>query len=321
MNLISEIGSVPQYQNLESPINGRTKILTEESFVELYLKRELTVAQLSELGVGNKILWLSVKVYYPKYAEQIDRIKFIHASAGQMARGSEGYIKAGKSRTVHLDRKRLADMVREGKSEYAIAEEMGVAPQTVHKNLRTYKIKIPCRKLMSMRERDWETLGVLEILSPGLVESAYSYQNDPHTFYKKLYVTFTTLLKFIWFVKDIAQRHSYFRDTNQIPHDHIAWNTNRGEVMLSVAMLDADIPHQRYYQYARELGRNFTADFYLPQGNLIIEVDGDIHKNLTEKDKTRNETIKTLGYNLLVVTAKDVEKKTDEIISEIKSLL
>lgn len=323
MNLVKDVKLVPQFSYLDEPIMGRRKCLTEESFVRLYLEEQLTGAELAEIGVDNKVLWLSVKVHYPKYAEQIERVKFIHKSEGQGLRGREGYEKAGKSNTIILDRDTLASMVLTGMSEYSMAERLGAAPQTVHKNLRRYKMKIPCRKLQSMREKDMEILQRIEILSPGVVEASYDYQKNPHDFYKKLYLAFVEVLKILWFIKEISSRHGYFRDIGRIPKDHICWTQNRGEVTLSMALLKENIPHQRYYHYAKDIGRNFTADFYFPNSNLLVEVDGSIHgeESLKSSDAKKASVMRQLGYKLLRVTSAEVIRDTDRIVSEIKSLL
>ena len=46
---------------------------------------------------------------------------------------------------------------------------------------------------------------------------------------------------------------------------------------------------------------NFIVDFYCPEEKLIIELDGEIHKNATaeEKDRKRDKRLEELGFKII----------------------
>ena len=59
----------------------------------------------------------------------------------------------------------------------------------------------------------------------------------------------------------------------------------------------------------------YIVDFYLPEINLVVEVDGDYHytSEQIEKDKAKNEKLLNLGYNVLRFNNKDYRKGWNKI--------
>jgi len=53
----------------------------------------------------------------------------------------------------------------------------------------------------------------------------------------------------------------------------------------------------------------FTADFFLPKYNLLIEIDGEVHNDyeVAKKDVIKNIVYKSLGYNVLRIKNEDVD--------------
>lgn len=64
----------------------------------------------------------------------------------------------------------------------------------------------------------------------------------------------------------------------------------------------------------------YYADFYFPDKNLIIELDGSQHKNTIEKDRQRDEYIKKY-YGLKIIRITHKEYRLKSRTEEIKSLL
>jgi very-short-patch-repair endonuclease len=63
----------------------------------------------------------------------------------------------------------------------------------------------------------------------------------------------------------------------------------------------------------------YVGDFYLPDYNLIVEVDGLYHsanKDQRDKDLIRTKKIKTLGFNLVRITNRQVYNWPPEKILE-----
>jgi len=65
---------------------------------------------------------------------------------------------------------------------------------------------------------------------------------------------------------------------------------------------------------------NFIVDFYCAQEKLIIELDGEIHKNATaeEKDRKRDKRLEELGFKVLRFENKMVFDFLPSILKEIE---
>jgi len=64
----------------------------------------------------------------------------------------------------------------------------------------------------------------------------------------------------------------------------------------------------------------YTVDFYCPEINLVIEVDGNTHfisHQIEEKDLLRQKTIENLGIKFLRFTSTDVYNNMNNVLNEI----
>jgi very-short-patch-repair endonuclease len=68
---------------------------------------------------------------------------------------------------------------------------------------------------------------------------------------------------------------------------------------------------------------NFVVDFYCSSHELIIEVDGAVHKEpvVHQNDKNRQEALESLGLTMLRVTNHDVINNMDDVLTKIKTQL
>lgn len=64
----------------------------------------------------------------------------------------------------------------------------------------------------------------------------------------------------------------------------------------------------------------YIADFYCHELNLIIEVDGGIHNDISVKERDEGRTFELIskGYNILRFTNEEVFNKTGIVLREIK---
>ena len=65
----------------------------------------------------------------------------------------------------------------------------------------------------------------------------------------------------------------------------------------------------------------FIADFYSSQYRLVIEVDGGIHEFQQEADAERDEMMKTLGLNVLRISASLVESDLISALDRIREFV
>ena len=66
---------------------------------------------------------------------------------------------------------------------------------------------------------------------------------------------------------------------------------------------------------------NFIVDFIELKHKLIIEVDGEIHSNQKERDYERDDILRSLGFNILRFTNKQINNNIENVIVEIKKSL
>jgi len=72
--------------------------------------------------------------------------------------------------------------------------------------------------------------------------------------------------------------------------------------------------------YIKEVG---FVDFYLPELNLVVEVDGDYWHNLErqkKRDEYRNNKLKELGYKVIRIWGSEILKDINECIKKIKEI-
>lgn len=64
----------------------------------------------------------------------------------------------------------------------------------------------------------------------------------------------------------------------------------------------------------------YIADFYIPELQLVIEIDGSIHEEMEQKtyDQERNEYMRELGFTVLRFTNKEIESDLEAVIAAIQ---
>jgi len=62
---------------------------------------------------------------------------------------------------------------------------------------------------------------------------------------------------------------------------------------------------------------NFILDFYCPMVKLVVEVDGPIHDEQTERDAARTALIEAHGYHVLRLTNDEVINHVEDVLARI----
>ncbi|MEX2160386.1 MAG: DUF559 domain-containing protein [Anaerolineales bacterium] len=66
----------------------------------------------------------------------------------------------------------------------------------------------------------------------------------------------------------------------------------------------------------------FIVDFYCAAANLIVEIDGEIHKSQKEHDRARNEVLAGLGFRVIRFrnqqVFREIEKVKEELLRALK---
>lgn len=306
-----------RFVNLEHPIDGKKKILDEQSFFDLYINSDKTVRDIAiENGLATTLLSRSIQYYYTLYPEEIKNKK--HKNYHRSSVSSSHVLNVNPS--IDLDKSRLALLISEGRSEQEISKIFSVSPQTVRRNVRKYKLSYPPQGLYRLSEQEWMDIEFIDQLSPGLLESAYQGHQNPFLFFHKLYFAFLSLVKLLWTVQKLGRRYNHYVDKKGLKRDYITWRINKQEIELSEALRRMDMEHIREYAWAKEAHKNFSADFYFEKHNLIVEINGSAHglSWVASKDKEKESLAKKLKYKRLVFTTKEVDEDVNRVVDEIR---
>lgn len=319
MKLRKETGFTPvsdTHIRLDVPVGGHRKALREDFFVEMVINRDLTRDQLKKLpNVTARDVSTSFAFYRDVYADELK--ERYHRQLSTRAKGNTNGRKSSPS--VVLSKKRLKDLLDDGRSIAHISRVFDVSEHYVKVNITYHGLSRNTNKLpYRIKDEDLSVLGDLDYLAPGLVDAAKTFYEKPHIFFIKLYEAFIRLSDVYGLVKKLANSHRYYVEVGKVPRDHIAWSFNTHELLLSRALLDNGIEHQR----DRAFYKNYRADFII--GKLMVEVDGEWHssdeKTIT-RDQKKEEIARIAGYKVIRFQTKDIEERMEWVIKEIKAAL
>ena len=65
---------------------------------------------------------------------------------------------------------------------------------------------------------------------------------------------------------------------------------------------------------------NFILDFYCPSRKLVIEIDGEIHKERTEYDIVRTSKLEEYGYRVIRFSNERVINDLQGVLDEIEQV-
>jgi very-short-patch-repair endonuclease len=88
----------------------------------------------------------------------------------------------------------------------------------------------------------------------------------------------------------------------------------RAEAYLRLALEQNNIKYIHQYVLSKMI-----IDFYLPELNLLVEVDDPSHRVITERDERRDAFAKSQGYEVLRLTNKQVYDNTAECVERVKA--
>ncbi len=94
-------------------------------------------------------------------------------------------------------------------------------------------------------------------------------------------------------------------------------NMTEAEKMLWSKIRGKQINDMQFYRQ-KTIG-NYIVDYYYPKAKLVTEVDGGQHyeKEGTEKDKARDEYLRSLGLKVLRFTNIEVLKNIEGVVEKI----
>lgn len=303
---------------LENPLiiygAKRYHILEEDSFVEYVINRKLTRDELVAMGVAANTYTSSIVYYRDKYKIELAKLK-----SERYSRALTGNTHGTKNQPdVLLDKERLSELVELGHPLESIANTLNTTMWFVKANMRYYNIKYVGKANRICQDNE-EIFVMLEKLTPGILELARNVSNEPFEFFNALYISNLKLLEVLWFIQKQSNSLSYYTDSKGLDRKHITYSLNKGEAKLGKALIYNDIPHRRiFYPFTNN---QITYDFFIENTNLLIEVDGSIHKIPTRKtkDKYKDKLAQEAGYQVLRVSIDDVDKRIQWILTQIRN--
>jgi very-short-patch-repair endonuclease len=105
---------------------------------------------------------------------------------------------------------------------------------------------------------------------------------------------------------------------NQTPEEKLLWNELRNKKLEGFRFIRQ---HPLYYEHDNNNHFFFVPDFYCAELSLIIELDGGVHLNQTERDERRDSILESKGFSILRVEndeLKNLEEVRRKILTFIK---
>ena len=307
------------YLHAEPPIKGRTQILNENDFIELYLNSNDTCAKIIKKDkISHHALSTSIAYYTNKYSKEIKEKRHRSCSQSAFAKQSKNDPRPGELKWV--DKEKLNELIKEGNTEWRISKILGVSSDVIRKNVLSYNLKHPQRGLRNLTKEDWENVALANKLVPGIDELLYNGIGNPEEFFHSLYDIWIKICRILWTLQKLAGRYNYHLYKGSIKRDYIAWRINKQEIIVSEKLRKENIAHSREFFWAKKEGKNYAADIFIHGTNIIIEINGNVHRleTIQENDKQKEKLAKQLGYNRIVFLTTEVNFKLDDVIEKIK---
>lgn len=101
---------------------------------------------------------------------------------------------------------------------------------------------------------------------------------------------------------------------NPTPAERFFWERVRNR-----RLADKKFRRQYIIQHEEIVGRKrfFIADFYCHEHQLIVELDGDIHRQQIEYDKIREEKLIDMGLRVIRFSNEKVLQQWDVVLGEL----
>jgi very-short-patch-repair endonuclease len=315
-----EIQFVPQIYTHEKSINGRRKVMDEESFRRIVIEEKIRMEEALEMfkedGLNRHVWFTSMTLYKEKYSEELKAIK--HTRYSEALKGNKHGAK--EQPAVVFPKEKIQSLLDRGMSLFEMSRRLDTSEWFIRQNLRYHGLvkgkHLPYRLL----DGGEAYLKKLESFYPGITDLAKNCYQDKHAFYHALYVAMTRIMELLWFVKDQGRGHRYHVEQGNIPRDHICWSTNRGEILLSMGLMDRGIEHIRLYCFYKR----YQMDFAFPKTNLFVEVDGSFHrknKDTKRRDIEKEKEAQKRGFRLIRFTDEEVLVSLSDVLDKIQSAL
>lgn len=91
------------------------------------------------------------------------------------------------------------------------------------------------------------------------------------------------------------------------------------EMIAAIMLIDNEIP----CELQRKVGK-YQCDFYIPSLKLVLEIDGERHKNRTAYDSKRDAEIKNelgRGWEIIRIKTDYLDQKADLLVEAIRAIL
>ncbi len=315
----------PVFTHLKKPApNGRRKALTKASFKAIFIDSGLTQEQaMKRAGVSYQVLVTSRHLYGEEFKEALRRRRSKnHSRAMRGNKHGGGVERKGKKHKIKklLPEKKLRALIAKGLNDELIAKRLGTTLHHVRRNVEYYEIERQPQLPLRLQHMDEPQLARLESLVPGFKQAAALAYEEPHQFFLHLYQAFARMRFLLEDIRSLHTSHKYYVQTGKVPKDHITFSMNMAELALSMALLDAGVPHQRL----RAFHKNYQADFAFPPTRLLVEVDGEFHdkdETTIKRDARKEEKARELGYEVRRFGTAEVLTDTAKVVATIERWL
>lgn len=91
--------------------------------------------------------------------------------------------------------------------------------------------------------------------------------------------------------------------------DYMACHRTCSETKMELYLIKENINFTTQYPIITPNGKGYIVDFFIPNKNIIIEVDGDYHNTPKQKiyDKLKDEELTKMGYSIIRINNMEVD--------------
>lgn len=278
--------------------------ISKKDFDFYYIEKNLTRTELASMGVGSKCFQNSYHKYYPNSSDRA-RIKAAKSRRHKMGNTYGSSSNSIKLRKTHIvNKEELLKLLNKGETLCNICKHFSISEPTLNKNIQYHNIDPPAGKHIHFTTylilRDLERLtniDFIEYLKPSVSLNIKNLRNDVYMAELAIQKCKETLA---------ALRYRMNLGASAIPR-------SKYERILIEFLIDYKIEFIPQYIVER-----LPFDIYLPNFNLLIEVDGKGHN--TKSDDIKNSLAETNKYQLLRIDFSKWKTKNN-ILKKVKSVL
>lgn len=247
-----------------------------------------------EYKIHNRIWYASLEKYGK---EDWNRLEYYRRS--KVMRGNRN---GCKPPTNLPNKEELIKCIQSGMTQADIRNKFNGGERLFHRWIEWYGLCNLWNERFDFKSYKWlydeDSRSILEALYPNINITSLSYKDMRRAQRKLLHVS------------DSLKKLGQLKQKREGKTTGVSWSKNQAEIIIEEYLESKDVSYIRSYK----VGKYFI-DFYLPQHDTYVEVDGSIHELGHKKDRDKKIDV-LLGCKLHRIRARKKSEKNWEHLNE-----